>query len=170
MAEFLANVRLSEMEQEFRAQVEAVLAAGLEPTHLDWHSLRISGRMDILELMFGLAREYGLAMRTFTRAFSDRVRQAGLPANDHDVLDSYLIDPAEKPARYAQMLHALPPSLSEWAIHPSLDTPELMAIEPGSRRFRQADYDFWTSQQARDIIAAEGIILLDYRAIQAAWR
>src|SRR5579871_2752789 len=37
--EFLAQVRLFELEVEFRAQIEAVLAAGLSPTHLDWHCL-----------------------------------------------------------------------------------------------------------------------------------
>src|SRR3954468_22222046 len=54
MGEFLAQVSFAELEAEFRAQVEAVLAAGLQPTHLDWHSLRIGGRPDILGLMFGL--------------------------------------------------------------------------------------------------------------------
>jgi hypothetical protein len=32
------------------------------------------------------------------------------------------------------------------------------------------DYDFWMSRQAKDIILEEGIILLDYRALQAVWR
>src|SRR5688572_18876509 len=44
MPEFLAHVNLDELEMEFRAQIEAVLDAGLKPTHLDWHALRISGR------------------------------------------------------------------------------------------------------------------------------
>jgi predicted glycoside hydrolase/deacetylase ChbG (UPF0249 family) len=110
MVEFLANASLDEMELEFRGQIETVLAAGLQPTHLDWHSLRISGRMDIFELMFGLAREYGL------------------------------------------------------------DTPELLAMEPGSNHFRQTDYDFLTSHLTKEFVQAEGIILTDYRALQEAWR
>jgi predicted glycoside hydrolase/deacetylase ChbG (UPF0249 family) len=170
MAELLAQARLEEMELEFRAQIVAVLAAGLKPTHLDWHSLRINGRMDIFELMFRLARDNSLALRASNQAFSARIQEAGLPANDHDLLDSYHLDPANKPARYAQLLHQLPAGLSEWAIHPGLDQPELLAMEPGSRHFRQADYDFWTSQTAKDLIAAEGITLLDYRAIQAVWQ
>lgn len=170
MTEFLAKASLAELEQEFRAQIEAVLAAGLNPTHLDWHSLRINNRLDIFDLMFGLAREYGLAMRAFNQAFSARVKLAGLPANDHEVLDSYLVDPAEKPARYTRLLHELPAGLSEWAVHPGLDTPELLAIEPDSNHFRQSDTDFWTSSQARELIEAEGIILINYRSLQAAYR
>lgn len=37
--EFLAQARLSELEVEFRAQIETVLATSLQPTHLDWHCL-----------------------------------------------------------------------------------------------------------------------------------
>src|SRR5687767_3468301 len=39
--ESLDHVNLDELETEFRAQIEAVLEAGLTPTHLDWHALRI---------------------------------------------------------------------------------------------------------------------------------
>ena len=35
--EFLAQAELDEVAAEFRAQIEAVLAAQLRPTHLDWH-------------------------------------------------------------------------------------------------------------------------------------
>jgi chitin disaccharide deacetylase len=52
---WLAQVRLSELETEFRAQIEAVLAAGLSPTHLDWHCLYNGGRADIFELTVKLA-------------------------------------------------------------------------------------------------------------------
>jgi len=63
MPAFLAQVRLDELEMEFRTQIEAVLVAGLKPTHLDWHALRIGDRADICDLMLRLAREYGLALR-----------------------------------------------------------------------------------------------------------
>ena len=170
MPEFLAQVRLDELEIEFRAQIEAVLAAGLKPTHLDWHSLRISGRTDIPAVMLKLAKEYGLALRVAGEAWIERVQSQGLPSSDYDFLDSYLLDPVEKSARYAQMLRELPAGLSEWAVHPGLDTPELLAIEHEGRHFRQADYDFLMSQEASDIVKEEGIILLDYRPLQSIWK
>ena len=170
MPEFLAQVRLDQLEMEFRAQIEAVLAAGLKPTHLDWHSLRIGGRTDISDLMLRLAREYGLALRVAGRSSIEKVQSLGLPASDYDFLDSYLLDPLDKSARYAQMLRDLPAGLSEWAVHPGLDTPELLAIEHEGRHFRQADFDFLMSQEAKDIVKKEGIILLDYRALQIVWR
>lgn len=56
------------------------------------------------------------------------------------------------------------------AVHPGLDTPELLVIEPGNNRNHQADFDFLTSQQAHDIVREEGIVLLDYRALQVVWQ
>lgn len=170
MPEFLAQVRLDQLEREFRAQIAVVLAAGLRPTHLDWHSLRIAGRPDIFDVMFRLAREHGLALRVFNRPIIEELQGQGFPTNDHDVLDSYGLDPATKAARYVTLLRRLPVGLSEWAVHPGLDTPELLALEPNGSHIRQADYNFLTSQQAQDVIREEGIILLDYRALQAVWK
>ncbi len=169
MPELLVHIKLNELEAEFRAQIETVLAAGLSPTHLDWHALRIGSRVDLMDLMLMLAREYGLALRVIGRAFIEKVHNLGLPANDFDFLDSYLIFPEDKPARYAQLLHDLPAGLNEWAVHPGLDTPELLAIEPEGNHVRQADFDFFTSQKVKEIIDAEGIILLDYRSLQRVW-
>jgi len=170
MPEFFARLRLEELEIEFRAQIETVLEAGLAPSHLDWHALRISNRAELFDLLLGLAREFGLALRVYGKAAIQKTQRLGLPANDFDFLDSYQLNPATKAAQYARLLHELPAGLSEFAVHPGLDSPELLAIEPGGNHARQADYDFWTSQSARDLIQAEGILLLDYRALQAAWR
>ncbi len=172
MPEFLAQVRLDQLEMEFRAQIEVVLAAVLKPTHLDWHALRLrlGGRVDIFDMMLKLAREYGLALRVAGRSWIEKVQSQGFPTNDYDFLDSYLLDPVNKSARYAQMLRELPMGLSEWAVHPGLDNSELLAIESDSKHVRQADFDFLMSQEAKDIVKEEGIILLDYRALQVAWK
>lgn len=169
MPEFLAQVKLDELEMEFRAQIEIVLAAGLRPTHLDWHCLRIGHSPHIFELMLGLAREYGLALRVTGRTWIEKLQSQGLPTNDYDFLDSYSLDPAGKAAHYAELLRELPAGLSEWAVHPGLDSSELLAIEPGGNHIRQTDFDFLTSRPAKDVIREEGIVLLDYRALQAVW-
>jgi predicted glycoside hydrolase/deacetylase ChbG (UPF0249 family) len=166
----LGQVRLEELEMEFRAQIEATFRAGLKPTHLDWHALRFGRRTDIFDLMARLAREYGLALRVIGRKAIARLQGQGLPTIDDDFLDSYNLDPDAKPALYAGLLRALPPGLSEWALHPGFDNAELRAIDPTGSRSRQADFDFFTSRQAQEIIEEEGIYLVDYRALQPAWR
>jgi hypothetical protein len=122
----------------------------------------------VYDLLLGLAREYGLALRITGEVMRLKVRRLGLPCNDHDLLDSFSLDPATKTARYAQLLHELPAGLSEWAVHPGIDNAELLALEPDGNHVRQTDHDFWNSHLAKEIVQQEGIILLDYRALQAA--
>jgi chitin disaccharide deacetylase len=168
--EFLTQAKLSELEVEFRTQIEAVLAASLKPTHLDWHCLQNGGRADIFEMTVGLAKAYGLALRVHDRPVIETVQRQGLPTNDYDLLDSYALSSIEKSAHYAQMLRDLPVGLSEWAVHPGLGNAELQALEPESWQVRQADFDFLISRQAREIIAQEGIVLLSYKPLQQVWQ
>lgn len=168
-AELLARAELGEVETEFRAQIAAVLGAGLAPTHLDWHCLADGGRADIFELTFKLAREYGLALRVHSRSSAEQCRREGLPTSDHGVLDSYGLETDDKSERYAALLRALPAGLSEWAVHPGLGNAEAQAMEPIGWQVRKADFDFVVSPRAREIIDEEGIVLVDYRALQGAW-
>jgi hypothetical protein len=169
IAEFLAQLHLVELELEFRAQIETVLATGLKPTHLDSHCLIHTRREDIFDMTAALAREYGLALRVNNRPFIEKLQQQGYPTNDHELLDSYRLETAGKTVRYTQMLRELPPGLSEWAVHPGLDTAELRALMP-SWPVRQTDFDFLISLEAREVVREEGIIILDYSSLQKVWR
>ena len=170
LSEMLAKARLDELGGEFRAQVEAMLAHGIVPTHLDWHCLLDGGRADVFDLTMALAREYGLAVRVMSQPTIDRVQSLGLPANDYAVLDSFALSLADKSARYAQLLRDLPVGLSEWAVHPSLGNAESQALDPNGWRVRRSDFDFLVSPEAREIIRAEGIILLSYEPLQKVWQ
>jgi len=167
--ELLEGARLDEVEAEFRAQIDTVLAAGLRPSHLDWHCIADGGREDIFELTLRLAREHGLAIRVHHARHAELLRRDGLPAVDYPVLDSYHMDVATKPTEYARLLRELPPGLTEWAVHPSLGTEEAQALEPVTWQVRRADLDCLVAPDLREIIDAEGIILLDYRALQSLW-
>jgi predicted glycoside hydrolase/deacetylase ChbG (UPF0249 family) len=167
-AELLDRARLDEIEIEFRTQVEAVLAANLTPTHLDWHCLRDGGRPDVFDLTFDLAREYGLALRVHDPARISRLQHQGLPTADYEIVDSTRLETEGKTARYVQMLRELPVGLSEWAVHPGLGTEEARAVDSWWAK-RAADVAFLISPEARETVREEGIILLDYRALQAVW-
>jgi predicted glycoside hydrolase/deacetylase ChbG (UPF0249 family) len=167
--ELLGRARLDEVELEFRAQIGAVVDAGLSPTHLDWHCLADGGRDDILQLTVALAGDYGLAVRVWLEPGREPLRRQGLPVVDHDFLDSFRLDLDGKQARYAGLLREVPPGLSEWAVHPGLGNDEARAIDPGGWRVRRTDYEFLTSPAAREILRQEGITVIDYRAIQQAW-
>ncbi len=165
--EVLDKVDVTELEREYRAQIEHVFGVGLRPTHLDSHCAIHTRRKGIFKMTLGLARQY-LPLRAYYRPFIEKMRRRGYPTNDHDLMDSYDLDTVGKAARYVRMLRALPVGLSEWALHPGIGNAELRAVEP-SWRVRQTDLDFVVSQEARTILQEEGIILVNYRALRALW-
>ena len=168
--ELLARARLDEVEREFRAQIGAVLDAGLKPSHLDWHCLGDGGRDDVLDLTVSLAAEHGLAVRVWLDPARGRLlRRRGLPVTDNGFLDSFRLALDGKAARYAELLRALPAGLSEWAVHPGLGDAEARAADPVGWRVRRTDYEFLTSPEARELVRREGIVLTDYRTVQQVW-
>jgi predicted glycoside hydrolase/deacetylase ChbG (UPF0249 family) len=166
-AALLTSARLSEVERELRAQIDAVFGAGLTPTHLDWHCLADGGRADILDLTMALAGEYGLAARVWLDDGRRKARAQGKPVVDNAFLDSYSIGLHDKAATYARMLRDLPPGLSEWAVHPAHGIDQ--GDEPAGWRVRKSDYAFLTSPETREILDHEGIAVIDYRPLQKAW-
>jgi chitin disaccharide deacetylase len=166
----LAAAKLTEVECELRAQIDAVVEVGLAPTHLDWHCLADGGRADILDLTIVLAQEYGLAARVWLDYGRRKARQQGKPVVDNAFLDSYSISIDDKAATYARMLRDLPPGLNEWAVHPAHCTEQWQSIEPTGWQVRQGDHMFLTSPEAREILDREGITVIDYRPLQQAWK
>ena len=164
------SIDLGQMEREFRRQIQIVYELGLQPDHLDWHSIRLDKKPGAFDMMLGLAREFSLPLRVFGTENIHNVQAMGLPCNDHDLLDSYLIEPSGQSSRYAELALELKPGLNEWAIHPGLANEELLAIDPSAFGNRQRDTDYWTSSEARQMLEAQGVVVLDYSALQPFWK
>jgi len=165
----LAKAKLTEVERELRAQIDAVVDEGLAPTHLDWHCLADGGRDDIFDLAMALAEEYSLAARVWLDDGRRKAREHGKPVVDNPFLDSFSIGLHDKAASYARMLSDLPPGLNEWAVHPAHGTEQWQTIEPSGWQIRQSDHAFLTSPRARDLLDDEAITVIDYRPLQQAW-
>ena len=165
----LAEARLTDIERELRAQIDAVVDVGLAPTHLDWHCLADGGRADILDLAMVLAEEYGLAARVWLDEGRRKAREQGKPVVDNAFLDSYAIGLDGRAETCARMLRELPRGLSEWAVHPAHGDEPRQTIEPSGWQIRRSDHAFLTSAQAREILEQESITLIDYRPLQVAW-
>lgn len=167
-AELLARMRIEEVEREFRAQLDAVLTAGLRPTHLDFHSLADGGRDDVLDVALMLADEHDVAVRVWLDRGRGVARCQGRPVVDHPFLDSFQLATEGKADRYVALLRALPPGLTEWAVHPAV-APASGTRAPSGWQVRHTDLQFLVSARAREVIEAEGIVLIDYRPLRRAW-
>jgi predicted glycoside hydrolase/deacetylase ChbG (UPF0249 family) len=143
-------------------QIDTVLDYGLTPSHLDSHldsHYHVSGlRDDIFDMTVSLALDYGLAMRVTNTDSIRKLQGEGLPTVDHEVLDSGRIALEEKESLFLRELEALPPGLSEWGIHPGIESQELKAIMAGPGIWsgvwegRVLDLTFATSQLAKDVV------------------
>lgn len=169
IGQLLGRARTEEVEREFRAQLDVVLAAGLQPTHLDFHSIADGGRDDVLDLTTAIAAEHGLAVRVWLEPGRRAARRHGRPVVDHPFLDSTRLDPDTKADRYAELLRALPPGLTEWAVHPAAADPAAEAADPDGWRGRRGDLEFLVSSRARELVADEGVVLIGYRPLQEVW-
>lgn|SRR5688500_17626205 len=132
---------------------------------------RLLGYPEDARLLLINADDFGMTLRlarcVYDQPFITRLQKQGSPTHDHRLMDSYDVDTVGKATPYAEMLRALPVGLSEWAVHPGLESTELQAVEPG--QVRTTDFQFLMSPEARAIVTEEEIILVDYTQIRKLW-
>lgn len=84
----LREPRVEEIVSEWRAQIELLLWAGIEPTHLDSHH-HIHRLPAVLPAFLEIARQYGLPARSVDPAMTATFRAAGIPCADITLTDWY---------------------------------------------------------------------------------
>ena len=147
------------------AEAIEVRRAGLEPLRD-----RLDGsQADVFDMTLGLAREHGLALRVHDPSRARALPAAG-PTGRRPRRARQL---PTRPRREASLLRAAPARATgraqRWAVHPSLGDDGSRALEPATWRVRKTDLDFLVSAEARDVLDQEGIVLLDFRALQKVW-
>jgi hypothetical protein len=167
--QLVRQVDRGELQDEFRAQIEFVLGRGIQVTHLDSHCDIHDAREDLFEMSLDLAKEFGLALRVDNPDYFQRLKDRGLLAIDNPYVDSFRIPLESKAHTYLKMLSELPEGLSEWAIHPAYDSPELRAITP-EWPVRATDYAFFDSPEFLSAVNREGIELVSYKILQPHWK
>lgn len=164
-----------EAELELRAQVERALAMGVRPTHLDSHQYRLimTGK-DLFDAMLRVAHEYKLPIFVTKDWFAQNpYLQSSLGPTDIVLDHTVTIEPEVPPEKWADFyitaLKNLQPGVTEFVIHPGFDDEELRAATrerpTWGAAWRQRDYDFFTSEQFRQILAQEKIKLITWREL-----
>lgn len=172
------RINPKEVEVELRAQIERALAMGVRPTHLDSHQYRlIMNGKELFDTMLRVAHEYKLPVFVTRDWFADHpYLQASLGPSDI-VLDHTVTMEPEIPAEkwtdfYLTALKNLKPGVTEFVIHPGFDDDELRAAtrerSTWGSAWRQRDYDFFTSDRFRKILAQENLKLITWRELAHA--
>src|SRR6266849_8700448 len=169
------HVNAKEVEVELRAQIERALALGVRPSHLDSHQYRLimSGK-ELFDVMLRVAHEYKLPVFVTRDWFANHpYLQESLGPGDIVLDHTVTIEPEVPPEKWAEFyltaLKNLKPGVTEFVIHPGFDDEELRAAtrerSTWGSAWRQRDYDFFTSDQFRDILAQQKIKLITWREL-----
>jgi predicted glycoside hydrolase/deacetylase ChbG (UPF0249 family) len=163
-----------EVEIELRAQIERARSLGIVPTHLDSHMGTLYQNKALFDVFMRVAREQKLPVRVakswFTRA--DFLADS-LNANDVFIDRVLDINPSVAPQDwanfYSDALRKLEPGVTEIVIHLAYDDAEMRgatADHPNwGAAWRQRDFDFFTSEAFRKVLAENNIKLITWREI-----
>jgi chitin disaccharide deacetylase len=166
-----------EVERELRAQIERAKQFGIDFTHFDSHMGTLFGTEPYLRTLIKLGREYkvpvllskpamqlgfGLNLDQFTNTKDvviDNIYTA-TPDNYKTGLDNY----------YTGVLQALPAGVHVILLHAAYNDREMQAVtidhpEWGAA-WRQADFDFFTSDACKKLLKEQQIKLVTWREIR----
>jgi hopanoid biosynthesis associated protein HpnK len=185
------TIPASEIERECTAQIGKLLAAGLQPSHLDTHQhthlhprvarvlARVARRHGIawirrpfencslqLEGGGGLRRLIGVALNLFQPQFDRRMAEYDIRRTDF-FAGFRLTGRWTKPAMEAT-LGALQAGITELMCHPGYCDSELEASPTMLRREREQELEILTGPEWRARLSQGGVMLQSFRGAAAA--
>ena len=173
-------------EIEMRAQIDRVLASGIDATHLDTH-MGAALVPELLATYVRLGREYRLPVllprdlasylnrldlgsvdpEPYSRAVAG-LESAGVPIVDHFRMTPG-VPSDEAPAAYRNLLAALPPGLAFVALHCNAPG-DIEAIVPPRAHWRTDEYRLFASGAPQRWAEEMGIVRAGYRQLRDLYR
>jgi predicted glycoside hydrolase/deacetylase ChbG (UPF0249 family) len=132
---------------------------------------------ELFDVMLRVAHEYKVPVFVTRDWFAEHpYLQAGLGPGDIVLDHTVTIEPEIPPKRWAEFyltaLKNLKPGVTEFVIHSGYDDEELRAAtrerSTWGSAWRERDYDFFTSDQFREILAQQKIKLITWRELARA--
>jgi len=171
------RINPKEVDLELRAQIDRAYAMGLRPTHLDSHQYRLfDNGKDLFDVVVRIAHDYKLPVFVARDWFADHpyLEKTLGPADiviDHTITIAPSVAPDKWADFYKTALKNLQPGVTEFVIHVGFADDEMKAAtrerDTWGAAWRQRDFDFFTSQEFRQLLAAQNIKLITWREIAA---
>jgi predicted glycoside hydrolase/deacetylase ChbG (UPF0249 family) len=173
---FLKTAKAGEVERELRNQIERAKHFGIDPTHFDAHMGAAFSTEKFLETLIKLGHEYKvpvLISKDFSRVLNIDYTKF---VTDKDVIvDRVIIASGRDYASgmenfYTQQIKSLQPGLNVLLLHAAYDNDEMKAItvdhEDYGAAWRQQDFNFFTSEKCKRLLADEKIKVVTWREIR----
>src|SRR5712692_6538903 len=147
------RINPKEVDLELHAQIDRAYAMGIRPTHLDSHQYRLfDNGQDLFEVVVRIAHEYHLPVFVARDWFAERpYLEKSLGPADIVIDHTITIAPGVAPDKWADFYKTA-----------------LKNLKPGvtwGAAWRQRDFDFFTSQEFSQLLAAQNIKLITWREI-----
>ena len=166
------TAKIDEVEKELRAQINRAIQFGIDPTHLDSHMGMLFQSADLANTYVKLGREFKIPVllnKEIINAFKIQTTLMDV------VLDKVIT--AQPPDfkggmknYYTNVLNTLGPGVNCLLIHLAYDDEEMKAVTidhpDWGAAWRQADFDFFTSEECRKILKDQKIQLITWKEIR----
>ena len=168
------NADPKQVEKEITAQISRARALGIQPTHLDSHMGTLYQNKELFEVFLRVARREKLPVRVARTWFTRTDFLPGTLSPNDVYIDRILdINPTVAPQDwakfYAEALQKLEPGVTEVVIHLAYDDPEMRAVSNNhpnwGAAWRQRDFEFFTSDEFRRLLADNQIKLITWREL-----
>lgn len=176
VADVVTNADVMVLKKELEAQVRLALDAGIDVTHLDAHMGAVMATPEFLKayIEIGKAHQLPVLLVEAIAGLQDPSVRALLDAQDVLVDSVYSASPEDyaqgMASYYEQVLTNLGPGLNCILIHTAFDDAEMQAVtvdHPNwGAAWRQADFDFFTSESCRELLREQQIQLVTWREIR----
>lgn len=165
----IENANSVDIEKELRAQIDYAIKEGIDITHLDSH-MYTAFSPKVLKICSKLGEEYKVPL-LLTMKLPIRYL---MPMNAIIVNELYCAKSEHYQKGlinyYKETLNSIKPGLNCILVHTAYDNKEMRDIA-GDQIFygaawRQTDFDFFTSEECRNLIAENNIKLITWREIR----
>jgi len=176
-AEVATKAKLNEVEKELRGQIVRAKQFGVDVTHFDTHMGSLLASTELLKLYIALSHEYKVPIllhRGFAKAILNVNLDDYITKNDVVLDQLYMASPDDYKKGmkifYSNVINSLKPGFNMILLHAALDNAEMQAVTIDHPDFgaawRQADYDFFTSEDCKKILREQKIKVVTWREIR----
>ena len=174
--DFQKNAKIEEVEIELRAQIEQAYKMGIKPTHLDSHMGCLVYMPKLLKLYLKLGAEYKIPSMIDKESYNTASQEIKELVTNKDLLLEKVITayPSDfesgMNSYYENVLKNLSVGVQALLIHTAFNDAEMQALtinHPNwGAKWRQDDYNFFTSERCKTLLSEQNIKLVTWRQIQ----
>jgi predicted glycoside hydrolase/deacetylase ChbG (UPF0249 family) len=174
--DFQKNATINEIEIELRAQIEQAFTMGINPSHLDSHMGCLFYSPELLNLYLKLGEEYKIPAMIDRASYEAATQETkNLIKNKSLIVEKVTTaSPSDFESGmanyYEKVLTNLSSGVQILLIHTAINDAEMQALTINhaywGSKWRQDDFDFFTSEKCQELIKKENIKLVTWREIQ----